>query len=463
MIKGVLDHHPQRFHLTNELHARPFTPMPVPGRVVMLAFKEPHGALERNLDRDRDHLISLIDRHGGAHPAPAASHYFGDFDRFRLKWERHTEFVSYTLFESGETNALFDTDLAAQFPAEWLADAPGKVIAAIQVELIETDSLEAADALVTGPLAKQFSAESLVISRVLDGAGLAIGDFRIHEGGFARFAVVIHNEVGARRIGRVAQRLVEIETYRTLAMLALPLARKTAARLNDIERELTDLTGKVATDDAMQDAEILGALTALSAEIEALSAASAFRFGAANAYEAIVQERIGMLREERLHGRQLYAEFMARRFAPAMRTCHATVKRLTELATRASRIADLLRTRVNVAVEAQNQHLLESMDKRAATQLRLQETVEGLSVVAISYYAVSLTTYLTQPLAERLGVTSEALTAMLAVVIILIVWAAIRRMRIRIMEKFNSDVAAGGAKAPPKWKARRAQRGSGRG
>jgi len=266
---------------------------------------------------------------------------------------------------------------------------------------------------------------------------LAVGDFRIHEGGSVRFAIIVHGPAGPSRIGRAVQRLIEIETYRTLAMLALPVARDTGQRLNQIERELGQLAGQAASDDdPPPEAVLLGRLTALSAGIEALAAAAAFRFGAGRAYEAIVAQRIGMLREERLTGRQLFAEFMVRRFDPAMRTCHATERRLAELATRASRIAELLRTRVNVAVEAQNQELLESMNRRAALQLRLQQMVEGLSVVAISYYAVSLAGYLLAPLAPvlatRAGFDKSVLTALTVIPVVGLVWWSIRRLRKRI-------------------------------
>ena len=429
MIEGVLGDHPLRYPLTNELHARPFAALAVPSRAVFLAIMPEEAAAERDPAADRAHLTAFIDRHGGAHPAPDASHHSADFGRFRLKWERHTEFVSYTLYEEGPAEALFQAALTRKFPEEWLAAAPGVVIAAIQVEVIATENLERAEAVLDQRLRPELSGESLTCARVLDGNALALGDFRIHEGGFTRFAVIVHGAAGPRRIGRIVQRLIEIETYRTLAMLALPLARETGRRLNEIERALTGLTGRVgAADGARAEQEVLRQLTGLSAEIEALSAAAAFRFGAGGAYEAIVQQRIEMIREERLVGKQMFAEFMARRFDPAMRTCHATERRLSELATRASRIAELLRTRVNVAVEAQNQELLESMNRRAALQLRLQQMVEGLSVVAISYYAVSLAGYLLAPLAKAAEVDKGALTAAAVIPVVGLVWWSIRRM-----------------------------------
>lgn len=433
MIRGVLDDHPLRRSLTNELHARPAPALQAPGRVVFLAVQPAEGAADRDPEADRAHLIDLVDRHGGAHPAPDAGQHLAEFGRLRLKWERHTEFVSYTLYEEGPADALFGAGLARQFPEDWLARAPGKVIAAIEVEVLRADDLAAAEAFLARELMRVLARDSLACARVIDGNALAAGDFRIHADGFTRFAVIVHGPAGPRRIGRVVQRLIEIESYRTLAMLALPLARDTAGRLNEIERELSALVAQSARGrDGPPDSEVLARLTELSAEIEALAAASAFRFGAGGAYEAIVGERIAMLREQRLEGRQLFSEFMSRRFSQAMRTCHAAERRLRDLAERASRTAELLRTRVSVAVEAQNQELLASMNRRAAMQLRLQETVEGLSAVAISYYAVSLVSYLLAPLAEAGGIGKTVLTAAVVLPVVALVWLSLRRIRRRI-------------------------------
>lgn len=435
MLERVLNHHPRRFEMTNELHARPFMTVPVPGRLVSIAFKQTSNAQERDPERDRAHMVSFVDRYGGQYPAPGANHYLGDFGRFTMKWERHTEFVTYMLVaDDNGDEELFDGLLAEHFPAEWLADAPGSVVAAVEIEVIRTDSLAEAETMIaTGRLRNEFSHESLAVARTLDDQALAVGDFRIHEGGFSRFALIVHGETGERRIGRAVQRLVEIENYRMLAMLALPIARRTGARLNEIDRELSRLIATVADKaQSVPEQEILDELTALSAEIEALSASTAFRFGAARAYEAIVHERISMMREERLKGRQLFSEFMLRRFDPAMRTCRATEQRLNDLATRASRIADLLRTRVDVALEAQNQKLLRSMDERAALQLRLQETVEGLSVVAISYYAVSLAAYVLKPVAAEYGYPEALAVGAVTPVVVLIVWLFVRSIRRRV-------------------------------
>ena len=167
----------------------------------------------------------------------------------------------------------------------------------------------------------------------------------------------------------------------------------------------------------------------ISAEIEDISARTDNRFSAARAYSFIVNRRIEVLREERLDARQTIGEFMMRRFEPAMRTCESTADRLSATAARATRAAQLLRTRADVARENQNQEIMERMDNRAALQLKLQKTVEGLSVVAISYYAVNLTSYALSPLAKLVGMEKTTLTAVLVIPVLLAVWLIVRRIR----------------------------------
>jgi uncharacterized membrane-anchored protein len=237
--------------------------------------------------------------------------------------------------------------------------------------------------------------------------------------------------VGERRAGRIAQRLCEIETYKAMSMLGFTRVGAIGGRMGEIDSELTRLMEVMAGGSGVEEDTLRDLLT-VSAELESLSARMSFRFGATGAYEAIVGQRIEVLREERFHGRQTFAEFMMRRYDPAMRTVKSTEGRLENMAKRATRAADLLRTRVEVGRSAQNQQLLESMDRRAALQLKLQGTVEGLSVVAISYYAVSLVGYLGYPLAKMIGLSKGMLTALAVVPVIALVWLMIRRIHHKI-------------------------------
>jgi uncharacterized membrane-anchored protein len=431
MIERLPPQHPERFALANELHARPFPKLTAPCRAVHLALMAPDNPAERDPEADRAHLRDLIDRFGGQHPAPGADHYSGKLGRVFLKWERHTEFVTYTLFGEGVAATPFDGTTAALFPEDWLRAAPGRVVAATLVRVEAAANVEEAETALRGRLAPYFDGESLAIAHLADRSVLAGGDFRLHEDGMSRFAMIALPGIGPQRLGRIVQRLLEIETYKSVSMLTLPVARRISRRLAEIDRALAALNHRIA-EQASDDRITLDELTGLSAEIESMASDSAFRFGAAGAYAAIVHQRIEVLREERLSGHQTFGEFMARRYEPAMRTCLSAERRLAALSNRAARIADLLRTRVDVAMADQNRALLESMDRRAALQLRLQETVEGLSVVAISYYAVSLVAYALAPLASRAGVDKSVVLALSIPPVLALVWWMVRRIRKKV-------------------------------
>jgi len=246
-------------------------------------------------------------------------------------------------------------------------------------------------------------------------------------------ACFLDPDADPRRIGRIVQRMCEIETYKSMSMLGLARVRDLGPRMGGLDRELTALMTQMSVAVSKSD-ETLTDLLAISAELETMIAQSAFRFGATGAYAALVDQRISVLREVRWEGRQTFGEFMQRRFEPSMRTVEASEKRLHEMAERAIRAGNLLRTRVDVERSAQNQELLASMDKRADLQLRLQRTVEGLSVVAISYYAMNLAAYVVYPIFEPLGFTKGVGTAILTPVVVLLVWAAVRRIRREVVE-----------------------------
>jgi uncharacterized membrane-anchored protein len=417
--------HPQRFAIVNELHARPFPALEVPSTAVYLAIKQPEDAANRDRSRDMSHLLDLIARNGGAQPQPDATHFFGEMGRYHLKWESHTEFVTYSAFGKGVSARPFDPAEAIVFPEDWLTAAPGKRLCSvlIRVEPMPEDENEA-----LAKLEDWFVGESLAVSKVVDGAAIVAGDFRIDPAGHMRFAVFVRPGTSERRIGRIVQRLCEVETYRAMSMLGLVRVRHLTARLNALDPRLSDLVTALDGTDRSPET-MLHDLLAISAELESLSVKYTFRFGATAAYEAIVNQRIEVMRETRINGRQTFAEFMMRRYDPAMRTVKSAEGRLNRMAERATRAAELLRTRVDVDRSAQNQKLLESMDRRADVQLRLQRTVEGLSTVAISYYAINLASYAIYPVTEALNISKGMGTAILTPVVLIAVWLMVRRIR----------------------------------
>ncbi|MEJ6401596.1 DUF3422 family protein [Yoonia sp. 2307UL14-13] len=419
-----IEDHPLRYAMANELHARPFPPVLAPSRAAYLAIKPAQNAAGRDRAADRAHLVALLDRFAAPHPQSDATHYYGQIGKHFLKWESHTEFVTYTIFGEGVAQNPFDAATFAIFPEDWLADAPGTRVtsALIRIEVAEGD-----DGIIE-KVNDWFVPESLAISRVLEDDLVVAGDFRIDPAGHMRFAVFARPQTGKRRVGRVVQRLCEIETYKAMSMLGLSRARSLGPQMAGIDATLTRLLGDMCGP-ISEPAVVLQSLLEVSAELENIIAQSSFRFGATGAYETIVNQRVEVLREERFGGRQTFREFMMRRFDPAMRTVKSTEGRLKAMSDRALRAGDLLRTRVDVERSAQNQELLTSMDKRADLQLRLQRTVEGLSVVAISYYAVNLVLYLVGPLEESFGLSKAFMAAVATPIVLLGVWMMVQRIR----------------------------------
>lgn len=419
-----IEDHPLRYAIANELHARPFPAVEAPSRAAYLAIKPANNAAGRDRTADRAHLIDLLDRFGAQHPQPDATHYFGKIGKHHLKWESHTEFVTYTIFGEGLAERPFDAATFGVFPADWLEAAPGTRVtsALIRIEVADGD-----DGIIEKACA-WFVPESLAISRVVGDDLVVAGDFRIDPAGHMRFAVFARPHVGNRRVGRVVQRLCEIETYKAMSMLGLYRARELGSKLARFDERLTAILDDMRGSEA-DPATVLQSLLEVSAEIENTIAQSSFRFGATGAYETIVNQRVNVLREERFTGRQTFGEFMMRRFDPAMRTVKSTEARLQAMSDRALRAGDLLRTRVDVERSAQNQELLTSMDKRADLQLRLQRTVEGLSVVAISYYAVNLVLNMTGPLEASFGLSKPVMAAVATPIVVALVWAMVNRIR----------------------------------
>ncbi|QUJ75080.1 DUF3422 domain-containing protein [Sulfitobacter albidus] len=422
-----IDDHPLRYALTGELHARPFPSIHPPQVVAFLAIKQAGDGAARSRDRGEDmaHLVKLLKHYGAPLPDADATHYYGEMGKYRLKWEQHTEFVTYTAFSEDLSERPFDPAEFDVFPAQWLESAPGQRLTSALLRLMPAPS-EPRETL--AHLREWFVPESIAVAHVLEQAAVVATDFRIDPAGHMRFAVFAAPGTGDRRLGRIVQRLLEIETYKTMSMLGFALTREISADVGKMDRRISDLMAKMSGKKMLAE-DTLDALLDVSVELENKVAQTSFRFAGTGAYRAIVDQRISALRETRFEGLQGFGEFMMRRYEPAMRTVVSMQERLERMSARALRASDLLRTRVDVERSAQNQDILASMDRRADLQLRLQRTVEGLSVVAISYYAVSLAGYILYPLTEVTGLSKGYLTAIVALPVVLLVWTAVRRLR----------------------------------
>jgi uncharacterized membrane-anchored protein len=422
MPKGLQDH-PLRAALTAEVHARPYARLEAPERASYLAMLSGEGGAADDLAQ----VAALFERFGLAPPAPGATHAMADFGAFRFKWERHSEFSSYSIFRHGpHDDALFSRTALDEVPQDWLDGLPGELLVALRIELLSSEAPEPdAEAL-----AGLFPVANFAGSLVAGGSAKAWMDFAMDRDGYGR-VLLCDRSLRPRQAGRMVQRLCEIEAYRMMALLAFPLAKSVGLEVSRGRDGLTAITERLGgIADLADERRLLDELTGISATVEKVATATAYRFGAARAYYALVRRRVEELREKRIEGTQTIGEFMERRLSPAMRTCEAVAERIDRLSTRVARASDLLRTRVDIEVEAQNQKLLTSMDRRARLQLRLQQTVEGLSVVAISYYLVGLVAYLAKAAKSRgLPVDADLVAGLAVPAVLLVVWLGVKRIR----------------------------------
>ena len=379
-----LDLHPRREELYNELHSRPFHVLPCQAQVTHIALLT---TPERRAVQFR-HWQDLHIMLGQPEPLEDVSCYEATFGSLRIRREMHMEFASYTFINLGIGNnhhPFQDTGISL-LPKGWLEKLTGTVVAAFHIDLQQASNGPETD---LAQIRHWFEGERLVGSSPWEGKARVWGTFRLHSDGFGRF-MVLNRDMSDSQLGRLTQRLMEIETYRLMSLLALPLAREMTPSLNDMDQQLALITQSLADNQDIDEREVLADLTNIAARIEAFRAHATFRFSATRAYHQLVLTRLEELREDELSGHLTVTEFMTRRLTPAVETCESVKERLEDLSRRVDRASDMVRTRVELAIQSQNQQLLSSMDRRSKIQLMMQHTVEGFSVVVISYYLLAL-------------------------------------------------------------------------
>ena len=380
----IPENHPQRFVLHNEVHARASFIQSLPVRASHLALLLTHDEKMQ----ERKHLITLCERFGVAPPEKDVDHFSATFNSFQVRWEQHGEFSTYSFYIYASEQEPFADSAMKKVPVDWMSQLTGQVIVAAHATIVSATDINYTNDTDITALSQYFANNPIIGSKVTGGAASVFTDFRIHVDGFSRFLIINH-DLRTEQAGRLLQRLFEIEVYRVMALLAFPIARKLYPELKKADRQLYTITNAMTQPDN-NDAKLLDELTILAAEVENHISTNHFRFAAASAYYQLVGNRVSDLREVRIQGIQTFGEFIKRRLEPAINTCESTSHRFTLLSERVSNASQLLRTKVDIIIERQNQALLTSMALRAKMQLRMQQMVEGISMVAITYYAASL-------------------------------------------------------------------------
>lgn len=397
--------HALRAALSEEMHLRRLPRLAAPCRLVQIVTVLD----EATADAARDHIEALA--MAGREIVPLASKYgVLDLAGMTLIWERHTEFATYTLLRPGPFDVPFDPGWFEPVLTTVVTDMPGAVIRATQIAVTRDGDPAAAD------LETWLSPEATILCDVADGSARIVSDFRLNDDGFGRL-LILDRALERDEPAQLVLRLQELGNYRNMALLGLPLAQRLSPRVSTLEARLAQLTHAVS-ERTSEDDRLLDELTFLSAQLAQLVAETRYRMSATRAYAQLSTDRLASLCIGAVRGYQTLADFTERRLVPAVRTCDSFSARLEDLSQRAAWTSELLRTRIDIALTKQNRDLLLSMDARARVQLRLQQTVEGLSVVAISYYLVALIGYLLSALP---GVHHEVAVAVTVPIVVAVV------------------------------------------
>jgi len=430
--------HPARAELYEELHSRPSPLVETPCSISHVAVQ----VRPDEREAENAYLAELCLRFGASPPPEPASCFYQTFDGFELRWEKHTEFSTFTFIRHVMDDPLRQPAAALeQIPGDWLGKMPGRVTTALHLAFSSAEGeLDAAH------LDQYFENWSLRGGVVRQGTARLYSSFRLHSDDFGR--IVLHaRNLTSLQAGRLVQRVLEVETYRLMALLGLPVARRISPEVTAMEGELARINQELAQEqDEPGQQALLGRLSNLAARVERHRSDTTYRFAATNAYYDLVHERIRELGEEKIPGLQSVKVFIERRLAPGIRTCNAVRDRLEGLSARIGHASDLLRTRVELAIQGQNRELLSSMNRRSEVQLRLQQAVEGISVVAITYYLMGLLGYIYEGLAYAgLPLNKKIGFAIAVPVVMVLVWRVIHGVKRRVHRDDGRAGSASGA------------------
>lgn len=410
----ALNHHPYRAAIMDEVHARPVDIVPETCRLRRLVFVTPSevGATQRILQRFADFCRGI----GAPVPEPGDRQHGFATAEHHTTWEFHTEFVTVTWRADLTDRQNWPDDIGLDVLDNAL------LIGAMRIDVIADDCIP--ERLVPG-----FNLASLCLADIEGGKAQVATDFVPDADTFTRFELAAGGLTTLRR-SIIVRRLLEIETYRTMALLGLPLARSVSPELRGIEIELTGLVESLSsatTPVAVQTA--LVALHALSVRSGQLSERLGYRFAAGHAYGDILRMRLAGLRESSTTRGSTLTHYIGNRVDPGLATCAAMEKRLAVLSAKIERAIGLLDVRIGVDMQMQNAAVLDSIAQTARSQFLLQRTVEGLSTIAISYYLLGILSYALAGPLEELHWQKTMTLSIAAPFVVLAVWLMARAVR----------------------------------
>ncbi len=296
--------------------------------------------------------------------------------------QTHTEFLSITFLLQRESLTHYDWSAIPEIIQEWRSeDFYPDIATHIRIERkSEQDITHNLAQIFNGQFSREFLIHDiyrdLLASQVSDGA-LVWTPFRPFEDNFNR--ILVRNvELSGARLGRLAQRLSEIDTYVFMALLGLDSARNQLRILRQHQNDLSSMLSR--TSDSKSDKQqVYEQLSVLSRSTAKDVASTRYRFYASRAYADLVWERVEELREQRVAGWPRLGYFLERSFRPAVQTCEAALNFQNGILQSIEQAVELLGAGVSIDLELEGKNIERRM-------LYLTIAILVLTVMAALYY-----------------------------------------------------------------------------
>lgn len=383
---NCLHPHPFREAIQQEVLAWPYPVLRAPLQMSHIAV---HTGGPGTQD-ERSHLVNLCRRLGAAGPRPGANFFTFDFGDFELRWERHAEFYTYTITSREPFSRPFRGVPLSRLPIDWLAGLDGRIINAVHIAIEASETAERS----RDDIQDIFEGHRLIGSRVVDGGAAIWSAFRSHADMFGR--IYVRNQTLTEpQMGRLIQRILEIEDFRMLAMLSFPVARDMRQQLTEAEAILRSVTESLSgAEPGARVQTLLIRLGQLSLDADRLRAEIVSSFTASKGYYHSVQQSIEELREREIPGFQTFAEFLERRLMPSMDECEAVLERTNELCSRIQRAIAIVQARTTATLQDHSLRQAEALEVRSDAQVRVRTLAEVATITLITIAVTALSAFI---------------------------------------------------------------------
>lgn len=328
-------------------------------------------------------------------------------DRLIAIWEAHTEYYSYQMWHiPNDPNQLLGFG-PLRFHGYVFPFSPlGLQVNALDLLITPSHSYDREElgTLLPGP--------QIYASKVLEEDISVATSFTPDEHGRERYLIWSPDSLRLRpKLARLIDILTTLENYTHLILLPYPAFSRAVDQVQIFEqrhlyqRSLITKELKQATHGTLQ--QWLEGLTQSFLEVGRLADSMRYRLSASVPYDRIVHSNTLALQEHPLpYGRTLIDYFqwkitgVADGYQQLLSRIHALEQDFEGTIAVLRTKVELVLQEQNLAQQDQNMKLLASVDNTTKSQVVLQHTVEGLSVIVIAYYVSGLANYVFKALHE---------------------------------------------------------------